>query len=82
MPVLGRCDAEYVVLSDTTVLCAINFAAVLEEHIASGCDITVIAKAGRANGKTRQPLAAKLETTVRLSIWLLTIVRRKTIWSA
>ena len=47
-------------LSDTTVLCAINFAAVLEEHIASGCDITVIAKAGRANGKTRQPLAVKL----------------------
>ena len=60
MPVLGRCDAEYVVLSDTTVLCAINFAAVLEEHVASGCDITVIAKAGRANGKTRQPLAVKL----------------------
>ena len=60
MPVLGRCDAEYVVLSDTTVLCAINFAAVLDEHIASGCDITVIAKAGRANGKTRQPLAVKL----------------------
>ena len=52
MPVLGRCDAEYVVLSDTTVLCAINFAAVLDEHIASGCDITVIAKAGRANGKS------------------------------
>ena len=48
------------VLSDTTVLCAINFAAVLDEHIASGCDITVIAKAGRANGKTRQPLAVKL----------------------
>ena len=41
MPVLGRCDAEYVVLSDTTVLCAIDFAAVLDEHIASGCDITV-----------------------------------------
>ena len=60
MPVLSRCDAEYVVLSDTTVLCAINFAAVLDEHIASGCDITVIAKAGRANGKTRQPLAVKL----------------------
>ena len=32
MPVLGRCDAEYVVLSDTTVLCAINFAAVLDER--------------------------------------------------
>ena len=60
MPVLGRCDAEYVVLSDTTVLCAINFAAVLDEHIASGCDITVIAKADYADGKRRQPLAVKL----------------------
>ena len=60
MPVLDRCDAEYVVLSDTTVLCAINFAAVLDEHIASGCDITVIAKAGYADGKRRQPLAVKL----------------------
>jgi len=60
MPVLGRCDAEYVVLSDTTVLCAIDFAAVLDEHIASGCDITVIAKAGYADGKRRQPLAVKL----------------------
>ena len=33
MPVLSRSDAEYVVLSDTTVLCAINFAAVLEDLI-------------------------------------------------
>ena len=47
-------------LSDTTVLCAINFAAVLDEHVASGCDITVIAKAGYADGKRRQPLAVKL----------------------
>ena len=49
MPVLERSDADYVVLSDTTVLCAINFRLVVEEHIRSGCDITVIAKAGIAN---------------------------------
>ena len=60
MPVLNRSDAEYVVLSDTTVLCAIDFAAVLDAHIASGCDVTVVAKAGRADGKSRQPLAVKL----------------------
>ena len=60
MPVLSRSDAEYVVLSDTTVLCTIDFAAVLKEHVDSGCDITIIAKAGRADGKTRQPLAVKL----------------------
>ncbi len=61
LPVLNRSDAEYVVLSDTTVLCAINFSMVLEHHIQSGCDLTVIAKAGRADGKTVQTLALKLD---------------------
>ena len=37
-----------------------DHAAVLDEHVASGCDITVIAKAGYADGKRRQPLAVKL----------------------
>ena len=60
MPVLERSDAEYVVLSDTTVLCAINFRLVVEEHIRSGCDITVIAKAGVANGEKLQHAAFKL----------------------
>lgn len=60
MPVLERSDADYVVLSDTTVLCAINFRLVVEEHIRSGCDITVIAKAGIANGEKIQHAAFKL----------------------
>lgn len=61
MPVLIRSESEYVVLSDTTVLCAINFREVVHCHIASGCDITVIAKAGVADGEKRHQLAFKLD---------------------
>ena len=52
LPVLERSDAEYVILSDTTVLCAIDFAEVVDAHVASGCDLTVVAKAGRADGSS------------------------------
>ena len=61
MPVLERSDADYVVLSDTTVLCAINFRLVVEEHIRSGCDVTVVAKRGQTDGVRRQQLALKLD---------------------
>lgn len=61
LPVLQRSEADYVVMSDTTVLCAINYRLVVEEHIASGCDVTVIAKAGKADGKKRYQLAVKLD---------------------
>ena len=62
MPVLEHStDCDYVVLSDTTVLCAINYRLVVEEHIRSGCDVTVVAKAGIANGKKIQHAAFKLD---------------------
>lgn len=60
LPVLLRSEADYVVLSDTTVLCGIDFSLVIEEHIASGCDVTVVAKAGRADGERRHSLAVRL----------------------
>ena len=60
LPVLERNDSDYVVLADTTVLCTINFLEVLEKHVESGCDITVIAKAGIANGEKIQHAAFKL----------------------
>ena len=61
LPVLERSEEEYVVLSDTTVLCAINYRLVVEEHIQSGCDITVVAKAGICDGVKKQQLAFKLD---------------------
>lgn len=66
LPVLRRSTADYVVLADTTVLCAIDLNLVLEEHIASGCDITVVAKAGKADGCKAQTLALHLDDNGRL----------------
>lgn len=43
---LEKTPEDYVVLSDSTILCNINYEEALEAHIASGKDITVIA--GRA----------------------------------
>lgn len=60
LPVLMRSDAEYAVLADTGVLCAIDFSKVLDAHAASGCDLTVVAKAGRADGARTIPLALRV----------------------
>lgn len=67
LPVLQRSDSDYVVLADTTVLCTINLAWVVEEHIKSGCDVTVVAKAGKADGVRRQTLAVKLDENGKLT---------------
>ena len=67
LPVLEHSSADYVVLADSTVLCAINYRLVLEEHIDSGCDVTVIAKSGQADGKKSLLLALKLDDVGKLS---------------
>ncbi len=67
MPVLERNNAEYVVLADTTVLCAINFREVVEEHIKSGCDVTVVGKAGMCDGVQPQRFAMKLDSEGKLA---------------
>lgn len=51
LAVLEHGNQEYVVLSDTTVLAAVDFADVVKKHIASGCDISVLGKNGVADGK-------------------------------
>lgn len=61
LPILERNDSEYVILADTTVLCAINFLEVLDEHIKSGCDLTIVAKHGHCDGHKPQQLALKLD---------------------
>ena len=44
IPFLNRIKTDYVVMCDATVLCRIDFEKVVEEHILSGADITVVAK--------------------------------------
>ncbi len=54
---------DYVVLSDSAVLCAADLREVVDAHIASGADVTVVAKEGVANGKKQLDLAMKLDET-------------------
>lgn len=53
-------EDDYVVMIDSAVLCNIDIEAVLDAHIASGKDITVVTKAGIADGNKKLDLAVKL----------------------
>lgn len=53
-------DDEYVVLADSNVLCNMNLTRVLEQHVASRKDLTVVAMAGIANGSKQLDLAIRL----------------------
>lgn len=52
---------EYVIMADSGVLCAIDLQKVMEEHIASGKDITIVTKAGICNGKKQLDMALRLD---------------------
>ena len=54
-------DDEYVFMIDSAILSNIDLDAVLDSHIASGKDITVVTKAGIANGTKQLDLALKLD---------------------
>ncbi len=54
-------DDEYVFMIDSAILSNIDLKSVLESHIESGKDITVVTKAGIANGKKQLDLALKLD---------------------
>ena len=56
----GR-DDDYVIMTDTAILCNIDIEKVLDSHIASGRDITIVTKAGVADGKRQLDLALKLD---------------------
>ncbi len=54
-------DDDYVVLMDTAVLSNIDMTKVIAAHRESGKDITLVTKAGIANGKKQLDLALKLD---------------------
>ena len=54
-------DDEYVVMADSAVLCNIDMTKILQSHAESGKDITIVAKAGIANGSKPLDLALKLD---------------------
>lgn len=51
LAVLEHGKQEYVVLTDTTVLAAVDYADALKKHMESGCDISVIGYNGVADGE-------------------------------
>lgn len=55
-------EDEYVITSDSAIISNINLTKVLESHIASGKDVTVVTKAGIANGSKQLDLALKLDS--------------------
>ena len=60
-------DDEYVVMADSAILCNIDLNSVLNAHIASGKDITVVTKAGVANGKKQLDLAIRLDENGKIA---------------
>ncbi len=54
-------DDEYVVMADSAILSNMDMRKVLDAHIESGKDITVVTKAGIANGTKQLDLAVKLD---------------------
>ena len=54
-------EDEYVIMTGSTILCNIDMKDVLASHIASGRNITVVTKAGIANGQKPLDLALKLD---------------------
>ena len=52
---------DYVVMTDSAVLCNIDLNKVIAAHIASGKDVTVVTKEGVANGAKQLDLALKLD---------------------
>ena len=54
-------DDEYVVMADSAILSNMDLRKVIAAHIESGKDITVVTKAGIANGTKQLDLAVKLD---------------------
>ncbi len=54
-------DDEYVVMADASILYNIDINSVLASHIDSGKDLTVVTKAGYADGNRQLDLAIKLD---------------------
>ena len=54
-------EDEYVFMIDSAILSNIDLDSVLDSHIASGKDVTVVTKAGIANGVKQLDLAVKLD---------------------
>ena len=60
-PFLEKTPEDYVVLSDSTILCNINYEEALEAHIKSGKDVTVIVTRAKANPAVKHELVLTMQ---------------------
>lgn len=60
LPVLESGNQDYVVLADSNVMAAVDFRKVVRDHVKSGCDLTVVAKRGVADGVQNCHFALKV----------------------
>lgn len=60
-------EDEYLVMIDSAILCNIDIAKVIASHVESGKDITLVTKAGIANGSKKLDLAVKLDKKGNIS---------------
>ena len=58
---LQYADDEYIVMSDSAILTNLDIPDVVAKHVASGKDVTVVTKAGIANGVKKLDMALKLD---------------------
>ena len=63
----GGDEDEYVVMADSAILSNMDLTKVVASHIESGKDITVVTKAGIANGTKQLDLALKLDKKGEIS---------------
>lgn len=61
LPVMEDATQEYVVLSDTSVLGPVDYRKAIDDHIKSGCDITVICKEGECDGEKIHSLSIRTD---------------------
>ena len=61
---LTYAEEDYVVLSDSSILTNLDIKGIVDSHVASGKDITIVAKPGVANGEKVLDLALKAEDGV------------------
>lgn len=54
-------DFDYVVLSDSNVLCTIDYKPAIEKHIKSGCDVTIITAGDHADRKENHHLVVNTD---------------------
>lgn len=59
--VLEEADQDYVILADSNVMLSLDFRKVIADHCRSGADVTVVAKAGLADGKRELPFAIQTD---------------------